>query len=285
MLAIKQGYDIPEFNYHLLRNSLNKYSKNLAQLNSDEYEKVLQSAYKSFDMESMVLDTDEARSFIVPPEQIETSLDAIASRYVDEDEFLQDLEANGLNRQTLSAALYRELTFDGVMQIIGAKAADVTELDIMLFYEMHHDRFEQPETRVARHILITVNDDFVENTEVESRKKITEIANKLGGRTNRFPQFSREYSECPTAMDGGKLGEISRGQLYPELDEMLFNMAENEISEVVESEMGFHILYCEQIKPAKRIPYNKVKTRINEILLERNRRNCQKAWLSGLSDK
>jgi peptidyl-prolyl cis-trans isomerase C len=282
MLAMSNMNDIPEFNYHLLRNSLNKYSKNLAQLNSDEYEKVLQSAYKSFEMESMVLDTEEARSFIVSPEQIETSLDAIASRYVDEDEFLADLSANGLDRETLSAALYRELTFDGVMQIVGAKSVDVTELDIMLFYEMHHDRFEQPETRVARHILITVNDDFAENTEVESRKKISEIANKLGGRTNRFPQFSREYSECPTAMDGGKLGEVSRGQLYPELDEMLFNMAENEISEVVESEMGFHILYCEQIKPAKRIPYNKVKSRIKEILLERNRRNCQKAWLSSL---
>ncbi len=282
MLAMSNMNDIPEFNYHLLRNSLNKYSKNLAQLNSDEYEKVLQSAYKSFEMESMVLDTEEARSFIVSPEQIETSLDAIASRYVDEDEFLADLTANGLDRETLSAALYRELTFDGVMQIVGAKSVDVTELDIMLFYEMHHDRFEQPETRVARHILITVNDDFAENTEVESRKKISEIANKLGGRTNRFPQFSREYSECPTAMDGGKLGEVSRGQLYPELDEKLFNMAENEISEVVESEMGFHILYCEQIKPAKRIPYNKVKSRIKEILLDRNRRNCQKAWLSSL---
>jgi peptidyl-prolyl cis-trans isomerase C len=282
MLAMSNMNDIPEFNYHLLRNSLNKYSKNLAQLNSDEYEKVLQSAYKSFEMESRVLDTEEARSFIVSPEQIEKSLDAIASRYVDEDEFLADLTANGLNRETLSAALYRELTFDGVMQIIGAQSADVTELDIMLFYEMHHDRFEQPETRIARHILITVNDDFAENTEVESRKKISEIANKLGGRSNRFPQFSREYSECPTAMDGGKLGEVSRGQLYPELDEKLFNMAENEISEVVESEMGFHILYCEQIKPAKRIPYNKVKSRIKEILLERNRRNCQKAWLSSL---
>ncbi len=285
MLAMKNEYDIPEFNYHLLRNSLNKYSKNLAQLNSEEYEKVLQSAYKSFDMESMVLDTDEARSFIVTPEQIAQSLDAIASRYADEEEFLSDLNANGLNRETLSAALYRELTFDGVMQFIGSKSADVTELDTMLFYEMHHDRFEQPETRMARHILITINDDFSENTEVESRKKITEIATKLGGRTNRFPQFAREHSECPTAMEGGKLGEVKRGQLYPELDEMLFNMAENEISEVVESEMGFHILYCEQVKAAKRIPYNKVKTKISEILLERNRRNCQKAWLAGLSDK
>jgi peptidyl-prolyl cis-trans isomerase C len=285
MLAMKQGYDIPEFNYHLLRNSLNKFSKNLAELRSDEYEKVLQSAYKSFDMESLVLNTDEARTFIVPPEQIEQSINAIASRYVDEDEFLQDLDANGLNRETLSAALYRELTFDGVMQVIGSKAADVTELDIMLFYEMHHDRFEQPESRMARHILITINDDFAENTEVESRKKISEIATKLGSRTNRFPQFARQYSECPTAVDGGKLGEVTRGQLYPELDEILFNMAENEISPVVESEMGFHLLYCEQVKAAKRIPFNKVKARISQILQERNRRNCQKAWLTGLQNK
>ena len=285
MLAMKQGYDIPEFNYHLLRNSLNKFSKNLAQLKSDEYEKVLQSAYKSFDMESRVMQTEEARSFVVSAQQIEQSLEAIASRYEDEAEFLQDLQANGLNRDTLSAALYRELTFDGVMQMIGAKSADVNELDIMLFYEMHHERFAQPETRIARHILITVNDDFAENTEAASRQKISDIANKLGSRSNRFPQFARQYSECPTAMEGGKLGEVKRGQLYPQLDELLFSMAENEISPVVESEMGFHILFCEQIKPAKRIPYNKVKNRINEILLERNRRNCQKEWLANLKAK
>ena len=285
MLAMKQDYDIPEFNYHLLRNALNKYGKNLSQLQADEYQKVLQSAYKSFDVESLVLGTEEARSFVVTAEQIDQSLAAISARYHDENEFLQDLEANGLNRESLRAALYRELTFDGVMQIIGSKSADINDLDIMLFYEMHHDRFEQPETRVARHILITVNPDFAENTEFESRKKITEVAAKLGSRTNRFPQFAKQYSECPSAIEGGKLGDISRGQLYPELDEMLFNMGENEISPVVESEMGFHILYCEQIKPARRIPYNKVKSRIREILQERNRRNCQKSWLAALQAK
>jgi peptidyl-prolyl cis-trans isomerase C len=285
MLAMKQEYEVPEFNYHLLRNSLNKYSRNLAQLTPDEYEKVLQSAYKSFDMESLVLNTEEARTFIVPPEQLEQSVEAIASRYADEEEFLQDLQANGLDRETLSAALYRELTFDGVMQLIGSKAADINELDIMLFYEMHHDRFEQPEIRVARHILITVNPDFAENTEAESRRKITQIAEKLGTRTNRFPQFAKQYSECPSAIEGGKLGDISRGQLYPELDEVLFNMEENEISSVVETEMGFHILYCEQVKQAKRIPYNKVKSRISEILLERRQRNCQKTWLAELQGK
>ena len=285
MLAMKQDYDIPEFNYHLLRNSLNKFGKNLTQLQSDEYQKVLQSAYKSFDMESLVLNTKEARSFVVTAAQIENSLQAISARYSDEDEFMQDLQANGLNRDSLRAALYRELTFDGVMQIIGSRSADITELDIKLFYEMHHDRFEQPETRVTRHILITVNPEFAENTEYESRKKIDEIRTRLGSRTNRFTQFAKQYSECPTAIDGGKLGDITRGQLYPQLDEMLFSMQESEISPVVESEMGYHILYCEQIKPAKRIPYNKVKSRIREILLERNRRNCQKSWLAELQSQ
>lgn len=285
MLAKKQDYDIPEFNYHLLRNSLNKYGKNLTQLQSDEYEAVLQSAYKSFDMESLVLDTEEARSFVVTAAEIDQSLAAITSRYTDKNEFVQDLAANGLNQVSLRAALYRELTFDGVMQIIGSRSADINDLDIMLFYEMHHDRFEQPEIRVARHILITINPEFAENTEAESHKKISEVASKLGSRSNRFPQFAKQYSECPSAVEGGKLGDITRGQLYPELDEMLFNMNENEISPVVESEMGFHILYCEQIKPARRVPYNKVKSRIREILLERNRRNCQKSWLAQLQDK
>lgn len=222
---------------------------------------------------------------MVTAAQIENSLQAISARYSDEDEFMQDLQANGLNRDSLRAALYRELTFDGVMQIIGSRSADITELDIKLFYEMHHDRFEQPETRVTRHILITVNPEFAENTEYESRKKIDEIRTRLGSRTNRFTQFAKQYSECPTAIDGGKLGDITRGQLYPQLDEMLFSMQESEISPVVESEMGYHILYCEQIKPAKRIPYNKVKSRIREILLERNRRNCQKSWLAELQSQ
>lgn len=279
---MKQDYDIPEFNYHMLRISLNKFSRNLAQLHPDEYQQVLTSAYKSFDMESLVLKSEEAKAFVVTPQQLEESLNFIASRYADEKEFIQDLEANGLNKDTLRAALYRELTFDGVMQMVGARSADVNDLDTMLFYEMHHERFEQPERRVARHILITINPDFAENTEVEARKKIQQISEKLGDRTNRFAKFARMFSECPTAMEGGKLGEVTRGQLYPELDSMLFAMNENEISSVVETELGFHIVYCEQIKPARRLPYNKVKSRIRDILTERGRRNCQKAWLAEL---
>ena len=63
---------------------------------------------------------------------------------------------------------------------------------------------------------------------------------------------------------------------------VLFKMAEGEISEIVESELGFHILYCNKIKPARRVAFTKAAPRIRELLQRRQRRNCQKAWLNSL---
>jgi peptidyl-prolyl cis-trans isomerase C len=280
--SMKHVDDLPGFNYHLLRNALNTFGKNLQQLEPEEYKRVIQSATKSFALESRVLETPEASSLLVTPEQLDDALQQIVSRYSSAKDFAQDMKRNGLDETALRAALLRELTFDGVMQIVASKAAHVTDLDIRLFYEMHHDRFEQAETRSARHILITVNPDFAENTSEAALERITEIGQKLGNRSNRFGKFASRYSECPTAMDGGKLGEVQTGQLFPELDSLLFSMNQDDISQPVESEMGFHILWCEKIKPSKRVPLSLAQDRIRETLTQRGHRNCQKNWINEL---
>ena len=66
-----------------------------------------------------------------------------------------------------------------------------------------------------RQILITVNDAFVENQREAALARICDLAEKLVGRPNRFPSLARKYSECPSAMDDGRLGNLGRGQLYP----------------------------------------------------------------------
>ena len=76
--------------------------------------------------------------------------------------------------------------------------------------------------------------------------------------------------------------EVSRGQLYAALDAMLFSMQEQQISPIVETELGLHLLLCERIKPGRQVPLSKAAPRIHEILQERQRRNCQKAWLARL---
>ena len=281
-LAEKQSDTSPAFSYHLLRNALSSFKKNLAQLDQIEYAQVYRSASKSFDLESLVIKSKEAEGLVISDGQLDSSVDEVASRYESHAEFIEDLEANGLDEAGLRTALFRELLFDSVMQRVAARSADVNELDIHLFYEMHHKRFLTPETRTARHILITINPDYPENRAENALARMQDVVEKLAGRINRFEHFAKRYSECPTAMEGGRLGDVSRGQLYESLDAELFNMQPGEISPIIESDMGLHILYCEKVKPAKRIPLSKAAPRIREILQERHRRNCQKAWLNSL---
>ncbi|MES9876194.1 MAG: nitrogen fixation protein NifM [Candidatus Sedimenticola sp. PURPLELP] len=275
----------PEFNYHLLRSALDGFDKNLAQLDEQQYQATYRKALKSYELETLVLESDEASGVVVFDGQLEEALDELASRYENQEDFVADLETNGLDVDGLRQALYRELMFDSVMQRVAAGSADVKEIDINLFYEMHRERFQSPELRTASHILITVNPEYPENTYAAARTRMEQLLEKLNGRVNRFQEFAKRYSECPTAMDGGKLGEVKRGQLYPELDAMLFAMAESGISPIVESELGFHILLCEKIKPGKVIPLSKAEPRIREVLMQRQQRNCQKAWLNSLQQK
>lgn len=281
-LSLLQTEPSAEFNYHLLRSALDGFGKNLSQLDDEQYQQVERKASKTYELENLVLATDEAKGVVISTEVLDQALAEVAARYSDHDEFISDLANNGLDEVGLRQALYRELMFNNVMQKIAARAANVNDLDMRLFYELHGDRFSAPEQRTVRHILVTINPDFPENTALAARARIEQVAEKLGDRGNRFHEFAKRYSECPTAMQGGKLGEVPRGQLYPELDAVLFAMAEGEISGIVESEMGLHILWCEKIKPGKKTPYSKAAPRIREYLQERQRRNCQKAWLAEL---
>ena len=79
----------------------------------------------------------------------------------------------------MTVALRRELTFDAVMQRIAAGHVPIAETDERLFYELHRDRFTAPEQRTARHILITINDDYSENTRSAARARLEAIAEKL----------------------------------------------------------------------------------------------------------
>jgi peptidyl-prolyl cis-trans isomerase C len=275
----------PGYQYHLLRGALERFSKNLAQLDERELAQARSQAERTYGLESLVLSSAEAAELIIPPEQVDTAMDQVSSRYADQSAFIADLAANGLDEDKLRQALHRELVFDSVMQRIAARRLKVSQIDARLYYEFHNDKFTVPEQRQARQILITINDDFAENSRQAARARIDKIALKLKRSPNRFADQARRHSECPSAMEAGKLGAIKRGQLFPELDSVLFSMQEGTVSDVLESEIGFHLLLCEKIVPARILPFSKAEARIKKVIDERNRRNCQKAFLKQLQER
>jgi len=132
-----------------------------------------------------------------------------------------------------------------VLQQVAAHHTAVSELDVRLFYHLYGERFRTSERRQIRHILITLNPDYPENTRAAALARIEHARDTLAGRPQHFAGLARRLSECPTAMEGGRLGPVVRGQIYPQLNQALFHLREGEISGVLESELGFHLLLCE----------------------------------------
>jgi peptidyl-prolyl cis-trans isomerase C len=271
-----------EYRYHMLRAALERFQCDLVALDGPRLTEVENQARRTFDLESLVLSSCEALDAVVQERSLSRAVGELKARYSDGDAFEDDLARNGLDEDILRRALQRELTFDVVMQRVGSYAPPVTEVEERLFYELHLERFETPERRVARHILVTVNDDYPENRRDVARARIERIAAELKGAVEGFGELAARHSECPTAMQNGSLGLVTPGQLFPALDEGLFKLDEGGISGVLESDVGFHLLFCERIEPARSVPFEQAREKIQAVLEKRRRREAQKDWIASL---
>jgi nitrogen fixation protein NifM len=272
----------PDVAYLELKTAQNLFGKAPGALEANEREHVRKMATKQFSLEARVLAAPEARDAMVPPASLAAAMEEIRKRYADAADFHADLQHNGLDEAGFMDALERELRVEAILEKVGTRAAKVSDIDVELYYYYHPDQFRRPETRRARHILITLNDDLPDNTRQAAQIRIEAIAARLARDAKRFEEQAMKHSECPTALQGGVLGEVPSGQLYPELDAALFAMSEGEISDILESPMGLHLLRCDAITPAAVLGLKDARGPIHTLLEQRRKRVCQGAWVKQL---
>lgn len=275
----------PTLPYLVFKTAHGIYERAPAELSERELRHVSQVARKQLDIEALVLTAPEAQGVVVPSRTLEDAFQEIRGRYETEQDFADALAAQNLDEALLNSALLRELKVEAVLDRVSAKSAKVAELDVQIFYHMHREQFTRTERRGASHILITINPDLTENTPERALKKITEIRKRLIKDPKRFEEQALKHSECPTAMNGGVIGDVERGKLYPALDEALFAAkAEGELSEVLESELGYHIVRCDSIRAEGVAPYSEVAPRIRLVMEQNRRKLCQHGWLKELQE-
>lgn len=278
-VSIKSAHADP---YALLRAALTLFKKTPDELQEAELRQAEIQAINEFKIENRVLNAPEAGAVIISDKELQAAYQEIRDRYEDDESFFSDLEKNHLNKNTLSAALYRQCRVNVVMELIASRAPEVSEVEIGIYYHLHPEQFNRPELREACHIFISINPDYPENTRETAFARMQEINAKLQKKPYKFAELALKHSECPTALQGGVLGLVPRGKLYPELDAVLFSIKAGEVSEVVESEIGFHIVLCKQIQRAEMLSLQKATPKIRQLMKERSRRICQRAWLANL---
>lgn len=137
----------------------------------------------------------------------------------------------------------------------------VTEEEINNFYSIHSSEFVQPAKVHARHILIRVPDDAGSETEKAAREKMIHILKEARGGTD-FASLAVKYSEDSTASQGGDLGFFGPGEMVANFERAAFALNPGEISPVVRTPFGFHIIKMEERQDEKKKTLNEVRGEI-----------------------
>ena len=96
------------------------------------------------------------------------------------------------------------------------------------------------------HILVShsdIEDSFVERTKAEAKKIIDEALDRIKDGTG-FEGVASQVSDCPSGAMGGVLGAVSKGEMVQPFESVVFGLEEGHVSEVFETEYGYHIAWC-----------------------------------------
>jgi peptidyl-prolyl cis-trans isomerase D len=147
----------------------------------------------------------------------------------------------------------------------------VTQDDLRSYYDQHRDQYRVPEQVKVSHILIKTPlpgpDGKVDERGVaEAQQRATDLLKQLKSGA-KLEDLAKKYSEDPgSAKQGGSLGWIGRGQTVPEFEKVAFSLPKGQISDLVKSSYGFHIIRIDDKQDAHTKPLDEVKTEIEPVL-------------------
>ncbi len=149
---------------------------------------------------------------------------------------------------------------------------DISQEEIETYYETNIDDFVVQKEVKARHILIGVSPDADPEKIEEARKRAEEVLAKAK-KGEDFASLAEKYSEGPTAKKGGDLGYFPRGRMVREFEDAAFSSAPGEISPLVRTRFGFHIIKVEDVREERTRGLDEVRTSIESTLRDQKARD------------
>ncbi len=184
---------------------------------------------------------------------------------VGDDEIRKYYDASQAEFQTPESvkAEYVVLTLDD----IAAQVPAVSEADARAYYDQNQSKYGQAEERRASHILLTAGDGGSAKDKDGARRKAQEILARLKANPGEFEKLAREQSKDPgSAAQGGDLGWFGRNMMVKPFEEAAFALKEGQLSDVVESDFGFHLIKVTGVKGAQVKPFDEVRASIETEL-------------------
>ena len=186
-----------------------------------------------------------------------------------DEKFGEALKQARLTREEYLAQLREGTLFTSAMERMIKEHGPVTAEEVQSFYDANKDGFRTPELVAVSHILVRASPEASDEVRQAKRAQIEAARSLVRGGEN-FAAVARKVSDDPnTADNGGALGVFRRGQLPPDFEVAVFNLKTNEVSEVITTPAGLHVLKVTERKPSQALTLEQVKPQIEMMLRER----------------
>jgi len=219
----------------------------------------------------------------IADKSIDEHLAKLKARFPSQQEF-----EKALKQMNLTEASLKEKTREGmaIQELITKEVASkvtISDAEVEKFYKSHPEFFKQPEQVKASHILIKSDAKDDQAKKDAAKKKIEDIQKKVknGG---DFASLAKEYSEGPSGKQGGDLGFFGRGQMVKPFEDAAFVLEPGQVSDVVKTRFGYHLIKVTDKKAAGTVPLKDVKEKIRGYLKQQKVNTALEAYIKKLKD-
>ena len=205
------------------------------------------------------------------------------AQFDDELSFNNKLSDGGFNKSSFQQNLKQQLSVRKWIQEFVLKDVSVSDAEVSAFYNENKAEFIEPEKIRARHILIKLESGASDEIRASALEQLSAIRQEIVEGAD-FASLASEKSQGPSAANGGDLGYFTRGQMVPAFEQAAFALAPGEVSEIVETRFGFHLIKLEDRKSAVLPEEKDLAERIRGLLMQEKSRRAVEAAVSRLSE-
>jgi peptidyl-prolyl cis-trans isomerase C len=216
--------------------------------------------------------------------ELEGAMKQLRGQFPDEKRFQQALQSEHLTLVQLREQTRQNIAVSKLLEHEVGPKISVKPTDISAFYEKNPDKFQQPEAIRASHVLVAVRQQADEATRKAARAKAEDVLKQARAGAD-FSNLARKLSNDASAPRGGDLGFFPKGQMVPAFEAAAFALQPGQVSDVVETPFGYHVIKVTERRPPQTVPFAQAAPRIEQYLRQEQQQELTKAYVQGLRGK
>ncbi|MFA5085336.1 MAG: peptidylprolyl isomerase [Candidatus Omnitrophota bacterium] len=248
----------------------------LIRMLEDAREKILKQLIE----DRLIFSEAKKLNITIDEKEIDAKVDEVRNKVGSE----RDLE-NMLHEQNLTLNELRARYKEKIMirklvdQKVGAKII-ITPLEVKDYYNDNKESFMQPEEIKLRTILIKPRKE--QGGEAGSLQLMRDLVKRLKEGCD-FEELAKEYSDAPDASEGGLMGYVRKGELLPQIEDIVFNLKEGEVTGIIKSPLGYHVFRVDEKRIRRIRELSEVRQDVEEFLYREKANQRLRGWIDSLA--